>query len=94
MKLACILFHRESKARKLCEEVMEEILENGEFIVDSKILKSTLLDYIVKRLEREGVVVVYRRRGERTVRITLSDEARQDIVKAYTALMQRLNQKP
>lgn len=94
MKLACILFHRESKARKLCEEVMEEILENGEFIVDSKILKSTLLDYIVKRLEREGVVVVYRRRGERAVRITLSDEARQDIVKAYTALMQRLNQKP
>ena len=79
MKLACTLFQKESKAREICEEILWEIAKNGEFVANTTVLKTTLIGYVLKRLEKEGIITVYRRRGEKIVRVTLSNETKQDI---------------
>ena len=86
MSFVCVLFRSNSKAREICEEIIWGILDNGEFLINKDILKRTQLGYVIKRLEKEGLIVVHKEKSEKTIRVTLSNALKRDILKAYMKL--------
>jgi len=86
MSFACVLFHQKSKARELCEELMWTAIEKGELLIHKDVMKTTLLGYVVKRLEKEGLVTVHRRKGEKTVRVTPSETLKRELAKVCAML--------
>ena len=85
--LACVLFKPGSRAREICEEMVREMLDTGEFLVNRDVYRRSVVGYVIRRLAEEGLVTVHKKKNENVIRVTLSDTLKHDIMEACTKLI-------